>query len=630
MIMKGTPFSEYREEQTRLNVFDYFVTPSFFDQFLDPKPLLIYGSRGSGKTTLFKALSISEAKNINDYLDNNSHIGIYYRIDLNIMASFEGAVVSDNQWIKLFSYYFVSALSYELLRQFINIKDKINLQDETEFLEKYSRSFGKKETAKSLESLRKFIGGELFTIRDYINNLASQPFPHIGDYGMIIKELPEDLLRLGKELQNKIVFFLIDEFEGLKSWQQKVVLSFVKYSDSKHTYKICMRPDGLKSADTIGGEYISETDDVKSIDLDRIILSNKKKMYRYALDVCQKRMDLFYIKNDIELPVERNPRFDELFEKVNSAEEQKILIEKRSKKIKQDISDFFKEYPCSDISIKKQCENDYYNFLLFRLFFLKNLGKSINTVDEAWGEYNNSKDTFGHNYKRAIMYQSYFLLSKNLICAGFETLVDISGGTMRYLLEICNEIFEMAVSRGEFSYECPSPISYSIQSKAVEIISNKRVKQISAVPQIGPNIRTFVMAFGEICQAYHKEKTISKIEPNHFSLKSSECGLDENVAVFLKECVMRGILIKGKNNKRKSNKVGTDEYLYSLHPIYTPAFKISWRRKQKLEFTVAELSVLASNNTIQINKLINRYQEKTKTKNQDEEYVQESLHDSEE
>ena len=31
--------------------------------------------------------------NVKDYLNDNSHIGIYYRIDLNIMASFEGAVI---------------------------------------------------------------------------------------------------------------------------------------------------------------------------------------------------------------------------------------------------------------------------------------------------------------------------------------------------------------------------------------------------------------------------------------------------------------------------------------------------------------------------------------------------------
>ena len=69
--INGTPFSEYREEQIKVNVFDYFVTPSFFDQFYDTKPLLIYGSRGSGKTTLFKALSLSEAQDVEEYLNNN-------------------------------------------------------------------------------------------------------------------------------------------------------------------------------------------------------------------------------------------------------------------------------------------------------------------------------------------------------------------------------------------------------------------------------------------------------------------------------------------------------------------------------------------------------------------------------
>ena len=107
--ISGTPFSEYREEQVRVNVFDYFVTPSFFDQFYDTKPLLIYGSRGSGKTTLFKALALSDAKNVESYLSDNSYIGIYYRIDLNIMASFCGCGVSDDQWSKLFAHYFISA-----------------------------------------------------------------------------------------------------------------------------------------------------------------------------------------------------------------------------------------------------------------------------------------------------------------------------------------------------------------------------------------------------------------------------------------------------------------------------------------------------------------------------------------
>ena len=123
--MNGTPFSEYREEQVKVNVFDYFVTPSFFDQFYDTKPLLIYGSRGSGKTTLFKALTLSEAKDAEGYLNENNYIGIYYRIDLNIMASFCGSGLDETQWSKLFSHYFICSINYELIRQIIDIKDAL-------------------------------------------------------------------------------------------------------------------------------------------------------------------------------------------------------------------------------------------------------------------------------------------------------------------------------------------------------------------------------------------------------------------------------------------------------------------------------------------------------------------------
>ena len=96
-------------------------------------------------------------------------------------------------------------------------------------------------------------------------------------------------------------------------------------------------------------------------------------------------------------------------------------------------------------------------------------------------------------------------------------------------------------------------------------------------------------------------------------MKSTDSGIDDNVIIFLRECVTRGILIKKKNNKKKNTDIGFDEYLYMLHPIYTPSFNISWRRKQKLEFTVEEISSLASNNTRAITEIVKQHEQKTKT-----------------
>ncbi len=610
--MISTPFAEYREEQVKVNIFDYFVEPSFFERFCDTKPILISGSRGTGKTTILKVLTLAETKNLEKYLKENNYIGVYYRVDLNITTSFQGEGLEQQKWEKLFSYYFVSKLSYELISQFVKLKSEVVFDKETEVCRKYGMLFINENNICSLDDLQDMVFNELYRIRDYINNCAYEQYPHIGDYATIIRELPQDLLKMTSayQLNEKTIFYLIDEFEGLFEWQQKLILSFLKYADKYHTYKICMRPDGLKTSQTMGAEYVRETDDIRTIDLNELILENREDYYKYALDVCQKRMELFYQKNDLKNI--SNIQFEELFEKCTEEKEFDLIFEKVGSKLDKDIQKFMKEINQAESDIKDYFCSNYFDFLIFRLMYLKNEKKE--NFEEIVGHVFNKDKKYASavgNYKHALIYYLCLRFSIQKNYSGFNTLVNISGGTLRYLLELCNEIFERVASDSNFNYEDPGIISSKVQTDAVMLISSKRVNQVSAIPQIGLNMRTFIISLGRIYRIFHRDDNIAKFEPNHFSIKTSSTSIDENILLFLKECVMRGVLLKKKNNKNKATyMISADEYLYMLHPIYTPSFQISWRRKQKAEFNLDELEILVSNDAKEINNVIKKYKKK--------------------
>lgn len=607
----NTPFSEYREEQVKVNIFDYFVQPSFFEQLCDAKPVMIYGSRGTGKTTLLKAMTLSESKNVEQYLYTQNYIGVYYRIDLNVSTAFIVKGQDRPIWERLYAYYLVLKLSHELVLQFIRAKEILDLLDEEKICSKYGMLLAKNNNIKELEQLEELIRDELRKIRGYINNVSYEQYPYIGDYATIICELPRDLVNALPIQQpvNKTVFYLIDEFEGLEKWQQELILSFVKYSDKYFSFKICLRPDGLKADQIRGGEYIKETDDIRTVDLNKIVLSNKNDYYKYAQDVCKKRVELFYYKNNLSYT---GWDIVDLLENITPNDEFSKIFLKKEEMLNIEIKDLLEKENINDSAISKFFVDNPFDFYIFKLMSLKRKSnvevlEVLNHVTKRDDKY---QDAVG-NYKIALL---YYLCFKNHVekkYAGFKTLVDLSGGTIRYLLELCNEIFENAVINSSFDYENPEKISVKIQTDTVYAVSNKRLDQISAIPQIGLNIRTFVKALGSIFNIFHRDEKISKFEPSHFSIKAQGVDEEDNVKIFLRECVMRGVLIKHANNKSKNwGLISNDEYIYILHPIYTPSFQISWRRKQKAEFDMDEIKTLISNNTEKINEIIKKYKKR--------------------
>ena len=104
-------FGSYKAEWLNEKIFQFFAAPSYFNALKSPRPCVLMGGRGTGKTTVLRGLSYEGqyALNNNDIneFDKNQYIGIYYRANTNHVHAFCGRGIDDNSWTKIFVHYFI-------------------------------------------------------------------------------------------------------------------------------------------------------------------------------------------------------------------------------------------------------------------------------------------------------------------------------------------------------------------------------------------------------------------------------------------------------------------------------------------------------------------------------------------
>jgi hypothetical protein len=103
------PFGIYRAEWLKDALFKLFTKPTYYPELETPRPCVLVGGRGTGKTTVLRCLSYEgrfeldkhDAANINDW----PYYGFYYRVNTNRVTAFRGDELSDRQWERVFAHY---------------------------------------------------------------------------------------------------------------------------------------------------------------------------------------------------------------------------------------------------------------------------------------------------------------------------------------------------------------------------------------------------------------------------------------------------------------------------------------------------------------------------------------------
>src|ERR1700722_10640623 len=105
----SSPFGQYRAEWLNQALFSLFAKPAYYPELETPRPCVLVGGRGTGKTTVLRCLSYDgryqlEGSN-RDNVPNWPYYGFYHRINTNRVTAFSGEELSQEQWIRAFAHY---------------------------------------------------------------------------------------------------------------------------------------------------------------------------------------------------------------------------------------------------------------------------------------------------------------------------------------------------------------------------------------------------------------------------------------------------------------------------------------------------------------------------------------------
>lgn len=628
MIYQYNPFKENRAEQMT-DLWKYYVPVPGIDNAA--KPLIVEGGRGSGKTMFFLCNSWreklsqykKEKQDIALLLDEESFIGIYYRVDTSFVATMKEK--NRDNWDAVFETYFTLCLLKELVLFFNAIYDNDLMCEKglLSIIKNVSSKIDKNCSASSCDEMLSYIEEYLDSIEDLINSSNAMNFELPYRYLKVSRTISSIVDEFNKIIKKNILFkIFVDEYETLLDNQQRIVNTLIKHSTYPVIYNIGLRPEGMRIKQTI-----SDTEPLEAPhDFEFLELGIGNKNYNNILkEICKKRIlsakELGrlpeYAVENIEFYLGKYSIDDEITSIISSNVKPKFF-----EKLKQTIKllgkneglelDQLNEY------IEKLCINASPLNAKLHYLLLNTKTQYSPTLKELYKEYITNSDRYKewlHNRKFGILFLLARDYKKSKMYYGFDVYSALSSGIVRYFLELCENAFKFAYLN---SFDWQDPIAPEIQTEAAKHVSSYKIRDIVGYKPYGRELRVFVQYLGQIFQELHLSEniTLGEPEPNHFY--TDDLSINDNVDKILSSSIMWNVIQVDEANKRKNANLSSETVDYHLNKIYIPYFGISYRDKRKIKISCENLEKLLSGNAKIAKEVVKEYIKRSKDDNNDE------------
>lgn len=633
-LMKNNPFDITKAvEYTDDEIYKYWVSidGQDFMNIMKPQslmPMIIVGSKGSGKTHIMKYYSYELQKikcianniPLHDGLNKEKFIGIYIRCSGFNAAQFSGGNVSNELWQKLYAYFWELWTGERVINTIIDLVNEIVLDDinECDIVNKIMSLF-LRDTHEDLLSFK--------DLQDYLLKLQRDVEYQIQNYSFHGQKEPSVEILLSPNrltygipailkdsipfFKNKYIMYLIDELENFSENQQELIQSLIREKNVACTFRIGTRPYGIRTYYTINKiEENHEGSEFEKIVLDEI-LRNYEKYNDYVKHICINRL----INSDITLPQTNNKNnfdIDLLIENPTTEDLLNKIASKSSTQTKTAINhlknNLSKVYPpLSPIEIEEIMNNIKFdndaiiertNIVLFyrRLKDKKNdMVESSKAIKESAEAYYSSKNMDTEHFRYLNHYRQDVIDTvaregrEPIPYYGIDRLVELSCGTPRTILRLLKTAFSSQYfNTGMIPFEDGNKLTVNSQMNGIRKTYEWFFEE-NRIP--APNLKDTISVINRL-GTFLQEIRFSDVPPqcsiSIFSIPNE--GISDVAKKTIETLLKYSYIIELKPRRQKNSVLKIK--VYRLNSILLPKWELSISQRGMVDFNATETNLI--------------------------------------
>jgi hypothetical protein len=587
----------YRAEWLDNELYELFAEPTYFAELTTNRPCVLIGGRGTGKTTVLKGLTYrGQYELINrdpTKLASLPFVGLYYRVNTNRVTAFQGSEISEERWIAYFGHY-INLVFCQLVLDFLEWHEH-QTGEKADLPADALRSISTSLALTAVDStygLADEVEDALVGFEATVNTIADSSPPRLSLQAVPIDLLTAAVLKLPC-FKGKQFFFLVDEFENLSDYQQRVLNTIIKHSGAPYTFKVGVRELGWRQRATLAShEQLSHPADYARIRLLDVLKGSKFKAF--AQRVVETRFRKAYPTVDPD-----RLRMDRWLPDLSEMDEADLLVDRAQ--IEAILHQVARSASPDELAKAKLLRAGE---LMFLHYWASAPGR------EALVEC--LKDWIADEPKwRARMvnhfHASLFAIRKGKAgirkyYVGWEAYLSLANGNIRYLIELVHTAFLRHLDE---DVEPPTPVSYTVQTRAAQEVGGKNLAELEGLSVEGARLTKLLLSLGRVFQLLASDPAGHTPETNQFRLgRSSQDPSTESRALqLIDHAVMHQAVVRFSGSK-PVDETDTLEYDYALHPIFAPLFVFSYRRKRKLALDPADVLGLVESHRETIRRIL--------------------------